>query len=80
MEEDHVRLARRSSGGGAVFHDLGNTCFTFMAGKPEYDKTVSTAIVLAALNSLGVTAEASGATICGQNRQRRPQSLRLRLS
>lgn len=59
MEEDHVRLARRSSGGGAVFHDLGNTCFTFMAGKPEYDKTVSTAIVLAALNSLGVTAEAS---------------------
>lgn len=60
MEEDNVRLARRSSGGGAVFHDLGNTCFTFMAGKPEYDKTISTAIVLEALNSLGVTAEASG--------------------
>ena len=60
MEEDNVRLARRSSGGGAVFHDLGNTCFTFMAGKPEYDKTISTAIVLEALNSLGITAEASG--------------------
>ena len=60
MEEDNVRLARRSSGGGAVFHDLGNTCFTFMAGKPEYDKTVSTNIVLSALNALGVTAEASG--------------------
>ena len=60
MEEDNVRLARRSSGGGAVFHDLGNTCFTFMAGKPEYDKTVSTRIVLAALAALGVAAEASG--------------------
>ena len=62
MEEDNVRLARRSSGGGggAVFHDLGNTCFTFMAGKPEYDKSISTAIVLNALNALGVTAEASG--------------------
>ncbi|WP_297206009.1 lipoate--protein ligase LplA [uncultured Pluralibacter sp.] len=60
MEEDNVRLARRSSGGGAVFHDLGNTCFTFMAGKPEYDKTISTAIVLAALKTLGVSAEASG--------------------
>ena len=60
MEEDNVRLARRSSGGGAVFHDLGNTCFTFMAGKPEYDKTISTAIVLAALKALGISAEASG--------------------
>lgn len=60
MEEDNVRLARRSSGGGAVFHDLGNTCFTFMAGKPEYDKSVSTAIVINALNSLGIHATASG--------------------
>ncbi len=60
MEEDNVRLARRSSGGGAVFHDLGNTCFTFMAGKPEYDKTISTSIVLNALNALDVSAEASG--------------------
>jgi lipoate-protein ligase A len=60
MEEDNVRLARRSSGGGAVFHDLGNTCFTFMAGKPEYDKSVSTSIVINALNSLGISATASG--------------------
>ncbi|AEX52676.1 lipoate--protein ligase A [Rahnella aquatilis] len=60
MEEDGIRLARRSSGGGAVFHDLGNTCFTFMAGKPEYDKSVSTGIILNALKSLGIDASASG--------------------
>ncbi|ROR15192.1 lipoate--protein ligase A [Erwinia sp. JUb26] len=60
MEEDGIRLARRSSGGGAVFHDLGNCCFTFMAGKPEYDKSVSTGIILHALEALGMTAEASG--------------------
>ncbi|MGL5812384.1 MAG: lipoate--protein ligase A [Aeromonas sp.] len=60
MEEDGITLARRSSGGGAVFHDLGNSCFTFMAGKPGYDKQVSTAIVLDALKRLGVEAFASG--------------------
>ncbi|AHY07180.1 lipoate--protein ligase A [Serratia plymuthica] len=60
MEQDGIRLARRSSGGGAVFHDLGNTCFTFMAGKPGYDKNVSTGIILAALAQLGISATASG--------------------
>jgi len=60
MEEDGIRLARRSSGGGAVFHDLGNTCFTFMAGKPEYDKSISTNIILNALKKLDIEASASG--------------------
>jgi lipoate-protein ligase A len=60
MAEDSVTLARRQSGGGAVFHDLGNTCFTFMAGKPGYDKAVSTRILLSALHALGIAAEASG--------------------
>lgn len=60
MDEDNVRLARRSSGGGAVFHDLGNTCFTFMAGKPEYDKTVSTQIIVDGLAQVGIAAQISG--------------------
>ncbi len=60
MEEDHVKLARRSTGGGAVFQDLGNTCFTFMAGKPDYDKDVSTKIIVDGLAKLGIYAEISG--------------------
>ncbi|MBS7823836.1 lipoate--protein ligase LplA [Wohlfahrtiimonas chitiniclastica] len=60
MAEDHVKLARRQSGGGAVFHDLGNTNFTFMAGKPDYDKTQSTQLIIRALASLGIHATASG--------------------
>ncbi|NDL63070.1 lipoate--protein ligase [Acerihabitans arboris] len=60
MAQDNVKLARRSSGGGAVFHDLGNTCFTFMAGKPGYDKSISTQIILNGLRDMGIAATASG--------------------
>ena len=60
MEQDHIHLSRRQSGGGAVFHDLGNTNFTFMAGKPEYSKTVSTDIVLQGLKTLGIEGYANG--------------------
>ena len=60
MEQDGVLLARRQSGGGAVFHDLGNTNFTFMAGKSEYNKEVSTEIVLNALKDIGIDGYANG--------------------
>ncbi|HIF9067185.1 TPA: lipoate--protein ligase [Photobacterium damselae] len=60
MESDHIKLARRQSGGGAVFHDLGNTNFTFMAEKPEYNKSISTQIVIDALQTLGINAIATG--------------------
>ncbi|SBS25242.1 Lipoate-protein ligase A [Marinomonas aquimarina] len=60
MQQDGVKLARRQTGGGAVFHDLGNTNFTFMAPKPEYDKEVSTNIVLAGLETLGIKGLANG--------------------
>jgi len=60
MEKDGVKLARRKSGGGAVFHDKGNTNFTLMGGKPEFDKAISTQIVLDALQSIGINGKSTG--------------------
>lgn len=59
MERDGVPLVRRQSGGGAVFHDLGNTNFTFLASSDLYDQDVHFTIVLNALARLGITAELS---------------------
>jgi lipoate-protein ligase A len=60
MQDDGVLLARRTSGGGAVFHDLGNTNFTFLSPRAGYDRKVNLGIVLRALARFGITAEASG--------------------
>ena len=60
MEADGVRLARRTTGGGAVFHDLGNTCFTFLSPKDGYSRAVNLEIVTRALARFGIAARASG--------------------
>jgi lipoate-protein ligase A len=60
MVEDDVFLARRQSGGGAVFHDLGNTNFTFLSPKADYDQDVNFTIIINALKKLGVDATLSG--------------------
>lgn len=60
MEEDKIILARRQSGGGAVFHDLGNTNFTFLSSKKSFDKAVNNKIITKAINSFGLNCEASG--------------------
>jgi lipoate-protein ligase A len=60
MAEDDVFLARRQSGGGAVFHDLGNTNFTFLSPKADYDQDANFTIIINALKKLGVEATLSG--------------------
>lgn len=53
-------VARRLSGGGAVFHDLGNLNFTFLVRAEDYDVSRQLDVLLEALSSLGLTAEKSG--------------------
>jgi lipoate-protein ligase A len=60
MEEDGIKLARRQSGGGAVYHDIGNTNFTFMSSKETYDKSVNNSIITKALKKFNIDAYASG--------------------
>lgn len=60
MEQDGIKLARRQSGGGAVFHDLGNTNFTFMSAKDRYSKDTNNKIITNALLQYDIKASTSG--------------------
>ncbi|MFT0772778.1 MULTISPECIES: lipoate--protein ligase [Psychrobacter] len=60
MEADDVFLARRQSGGGAVFHDLGNTNFTFLSPSDAYDQEANFTVIINALQKLGIDATLSG--------------------
>lgn len=60
MARDGIKLARRSSGGGAVFHDLGNTNFTFATRRRHYSVERQIGTITAALSRLGMEAAFSG--------------------
>lgn len=60
MKEDNVKLSRRYSGGGAVYHDLGNVCFTIIDDKKKFSIEENFKKVKGALNTLGIEAEISG--------------------
>lgn len=60
LETEGGCLVRRLSGGGAVFHDLGNLNFTFCVRKEDYDVDRQTEVVLEAVRLLGIRAEKNG--------------------
>ena len=60
LEDDNGNLVRRLSGGGAVYHDVGNLNFTFISRSGNYDVKKQTKIIVNALKNLGIQATVSG--------------------
>ncbi|MFP3387671.1 lipoate--protein ligase [Brevibacillus sp. SIMBA_040] len=63
VEENNIHIVRRLSGGGAVYHDLGNLNFSFITnddGQSFHNFRKFTEPVVQALKKLGVEAELTG--------------------
>lgn len=60
LESEGGKLARRLSGGGAVYHDSGNLNYTFVSGRELFDTERWFGVILSAIKSLGIDAEKSG--------------------
>lgn len=64
VKEKNITVARRLTGGGAVFHDLGNLNFSFIQNIPDHEREINFVKYLQpivnALQSLGIPASFSG--------------------
>lgn len=63
VRQNHVRVVRRLSGGGAVYHDLGNLNFTFIFNKNQdnaHNYALFTQPIIEVLQKLGIDAKFSG--------------------
>lgn len=60
LQEEGGHLARRLSGGGAVYHDLGNLNFTFLCREEDYDLQKQLSVIQRACALTGISATFSG--------------------
>lgn len=60
LREDGGRLVRRLSGGGAVYHDLGNLNFTFLSKAADENTGRNLEIIAGALRLFGLEPQKSG--------------------
>lgn len=60
LEEDDGFVMRRRTGGGAVYHDLGNLNFSFIVPYEIYDQSRQFAVLQKAVAQYGLPTEVSG--------------------
>lgn len=60
LEQDGGYLMRRRTGGGAVYHDLGNLNFSFIAPNELYDQARQFSVLQRAVADYGLETEVSG--------------------
>lgn len=60
LEQEGGHLARRLSGGGAVYHDVGNLNFTFLCAEEEMDVARNMQVIATACRLAGIDTTVSG--------------------
>ncbi|KAI9143207.1 hypothetical protein BKA69DRAFT_1026886 [Paraphysoderma sedebokerense] len=60
LEKDNVPYIRRKSGGGTVYHDMGNSIYTIFFPKAKFSRKFSAELVSRALNDLDIPSNLNG--------------------